>query len=257
MNRKLIEAQEEERGRIAGELHDDISQRLATLVMNLGMLEQRPPASTNDVVREFVGVRKQLADVAMDIQALSHRLHPPSLAFLGLKKATIAACEELSRQGVKIDFHVDKVPEKLPQDISLCLFRVLQEALQNAMRHSNSRQLQVRLQGRANDLELVVRDSGRGFKPEEAINGPGLGLTSMRERLELVNGQLSIDSKSQAGTTITARVPLRPKTESAPAGENDISIFTALEQQLGLKLESAKSPVEVLVIDSVQRPSQN
>ena len=139
------------------------------------------------------------------------------LEFLGLKKATIAVCEELSRQGVKIDFHVGRIPGKLPLDISLCLFRVLQEALQNAIRHSNSHEFQVRLQGRANEIELVVRDLGRGFNPEETINGPGLGLTSMRERLNLVNGQLLIDSKSQAGTTIIARVPLKSKTASAPA----------------------------------------
>jgi PAS domain S-box-containing protein len=220
MSRKLINAQEEERGRIARELHDDVNQRLASLVMNLGILEQRPPASAKEFVLEIISARKQLSELARDIQALSHRLHPPSLEFLGLRKASVAVCEELSsRQGVRIDLHVDNVPEKLPQDVSLCLFRVLQEALQNAIRHSHSKHFQVRLQGRANDIELVVRDSGRGFEPEETINGPGLGLTSMRERLELVNGQLSIDSKSQVGTTIIARVPWRPKrSESAPAG---------------------------------------
>jgi PAS domain S-box-containing protein len=218
LNRKLIHAQDEERHRIARELHDDINQRLACLVLGLGNLEKRPPTSPDAFVREIIEVRKRLTELGNDIQAVSHRLHPANLKILELKKATIAVCKELSvRQGIMIDFHVDDVPETLPQDVSLCLFRVLQEALQNAIRHSDSRHIQVRLQSRANDIELVVRDFGRGFEPEET-NGPGLGLTSMRERLKLVNGQLSIDSKRQGGTTIHALVPLKPSAESASAG---------------------------------------
>jgi PAS domain S-box-containing protein len=213
LNRRLIHAQDDERHRIARELHDDINQRLSSLILGLGNLENYPPTSQNGFVAEIVAARTQLTELGSDIQAMSHRLHPAKLEILGLKKAAIAVCQELSgRLGIEIDSHVD-VPHKLPQDVSLCLFRVLQEALQNAIRHSDSRHIQVRLQGRANDIELVVRDSGRGFEPEETMNGPGLGLTSMRERLKLVNGQFSIDSKRQVGTTIHARVPLRPRVE--------------------------------------------
>jgi signal transduction histidine kinase len=119
------------------------------------------------------------------------------------------------RQGVEIEFHSEHIPKELPREISLCLFRVLQEALQNATKHSGTQQFQVSLRGGVNEIELRVHDSGIGFAPEEAIKGRGLGLTSMQERLKLVDGQLSIDSKPQHGTTVQARVPLHPKAKSA------------------------------------------
>ena len=118
---------------------------------------------------------------------------------------------------MEIEFHSENIPKELPKEISLCLFRVLQEALQNAIKHSGSRQFQVSLKSGASEIELTVRDSGIGFETDEAIKGPGLGLTSMHERLKLVNGQLSIDSKPQRGTTIQARVPLNPRMKSARA----------------------------------------
>jgi signal transduction histidine kinase len=118
---------------------------------------------------------------------------------------------------VKIDFHSEKIPKELPQQISLCLFRVLQESLQNAIKHSGSRHFQVSLRGSANEVELKVHDSGVGFEPEEALKGRGLGLTSMQERLKLVDGQLSIGSKPQSGTTIQARVPFGVRTKAAGA----------------------------------------
>ena len=217
MSRKLIEAHEEERTRVARELHDDINQRLSLLAMTLDGVNQRHPAAAAEL--ELREARKQVADLGNDIQALSHRLHSPRLELLGLTKAANAFCKELSkRRGVKIDFHADNLPPQLPLEVSLCLFRILQEALQNAIKHSGTRHFQVSLRSRANDLELAVHDSGRGFEPEEAINGPGLGLTSMRERLKLVNGQLSIDSQVGSGTVIHARVPLSLKKKASQVG---------------------------------------
>src|SRR4029077_4813140 len=204
VSQKLIEAQEEERTRIARELHDDIGQRLVLLAWHLG--------SSNG------NLRKQVEDLANDVQALSHSLHSPKLELLGLAAAADGFCGELSdRQRVEIEFHSENIPKELPKEISLCLFRVLQEALQNAIKHSGSRQFQVSLKSGASEIELTVRDSGIGFETDEAIKGPGLGLTSMQERLKLVNGQLSIDSKPQRGTTIQARVPLNPRMKSARA----------------------------------------
>jgi PAS domain S-box-containing protein len=201
---RLIEAHEEERTRIARELHDDIGQRLVLLAWHLG--------SSNG------NLRKQVEDLANDVQALSHSLHSPKLELLGLAAAADGFCGELSdRQRVEIEFHSENIPKELPKEISLCLFRVLQEALQNAIKHSGSRQFQVSLKSGASEIELTVRDSGIGFETDEAIKGPGLGLTSMQERLKLVNGQLSIDSKPQRGTTIQARVPLNPRMKSARA----------------------------------------
>jgi PAS domain S-box-containing protein len=201
---RLIEAHEEERTRIARELHDDVGQRLVLLAWQLG-------SSKGDL-------RKQVEDLANDVQALSHQLHSPKLDYLGLAAAAAGFCRELSdRQRVEIEFHSENIPKELPKEISLCLFRVLQEALQNAIKHSGSQQFQVSLRSGASEIELTVRDSGIGFETDEAIKGPGLGLTSMQERLKLVNGRLSIDSKPQRGTTIQARVPLNPRVKSARA----------------------------------------
>jgi len=114
---------------------------------------------------------------------------------------------------VDIDFHAENIPQDLSPEIALCLFRVLQEALQNATKHSGARQFKVSLTGGPDEIELTVQDSGTGFDLEDAIRGQGLGLSSMQERLKLVNGHLLIQSKLQQGTTIQARVPLRLKRQ--------------------------------------------
>jgi signal transduction histidine kinase len=217
VSQKLIEAQEEERTRIARELHDDIGQRVTLLTINVrGM--KKLHASATDLRQRLEEASKQLGDLGRDIQALSHRLHSPNLEYLGLAAAAASFCREFSDvQDVKIDFHSEDIPRELPREISLCLFRVLQEAMQNAAKHSGSRQFEVSLKGGAKEIELTVHDSGLGFDPEEAIKRRGLGLTSMRERLKLVNGSLSIESQLQRGTTVHARVPFHRTTKLAGA----------------------------------------
>ena len=149
---------------------------------------------------------------------LSHDLHPPRLELLGLKAAATGFCEELSnRHGVAIDVHFENIPAALPRDISLCLYRVLQEALQNVVKHSVSRHAHVSLNGHIDTISLTVKDSGAGFHPHEAMRGPGLGLTSMKERLKVVGGQLSIHSQRGRGTTIHAVAPLCLPTKAANA----------------------------------------
>jgi len=218
VNQRLIEAQEEERTRLARELHDDINQRVALLALKLQTLQESVPASVAEIRGAIAEASKETEDLGTDIQALSHRLHSSKLEYLGLASAAGGFCKELSdRLGMEIEFHSESIPKDLPRDISLCLFRVLQEALQNAIKHSGSRHFQVSLSGGSSGVELTVRDSGIGFDPEDATRGSGLGLTSIRERLKLVNGKLFIDSQSQLGTTILARVPLSPKTKSAAA----------------------------------------
>lgn len=220
VSKKLIDAQEEERSRIARELHDDINQRLALLAVKLDVLRQSPQASIADVRPAIAEASKEVQDLGNDIQVLSHSLHSSKLDYLGLTSAASGFCRELSqRPGVEIDFHSENVPKDLPKEISLCLFRTLQEGLQNAIKHSGSRQFQVSLRVGPSEIELIVRDSGMGFDPEEAMQGQGLGLLSMKERLKLVNGTLSIDSQPQVGTTIHARVPLSLRTKSAGAAE--------------------------------------
>ena len=215
---KLIDAQEAERTRIARELHDDINQRLAMVAVNLKTLKQDLPGSDAKTSRRIQEACEQVAGLENDIQALSHRLHSSKLEYLGLEAATASLCTELSeRQNVKIDFRCDAIPEDLPSEMSLCLFRVLQESLHNAMKYSGVGVFEVSLTGSPQGIELKVHDSGVGFDAKGARNGHGLGLTSMRERLKLVGGQLSIDSKPNQGTTIFARVPLSAETATASA----------------------------------------
>jgi len=218
MSRKLIEAHEEERTWIARELHDDINQRVALLAVNLQTLKQDLPASDKKASRQIEEICKRVGDLGSDIEALSHRLHSSKLEYLGLGAAAASFCEEFStRQNVETTFHSEDVPKEMPQEVALCLFRVLQEGLQNAAKHSGARQFAVSLKGAPQEIALTVQDSGVGFDAERAMNGQGLGLTSMRERLKLVDGQLVIDSKLRGGTTIHARVPLRPRMASAGA----------------------------------------
>ena len=215
---KLIDAQEAERTRIARELHDDINQRLAMVAVNLKTLKQDLQGSDVKMSRRIQEACEQVAGLENDIQALSHRLHSSKLEYLGLEAATASLCTELSeRQNIKIDFRCDAIPEELPSEVSLCLFRVLQEALHNAVKYSGAGVFEVSMTGSPQQIELKVHDSGVGFDLKVASNGHGLGLTSMRERLRLVGGQLSIDSKPNQGTTVTARVPLSAETATASA----------------------------------------
>jgi PAS domain S-box-containing protein len=216
VSQKLIEAHEEESTRIARELHDDINQRLTVVSVRLGYLNQCPPASAPAVKQEIEELRQEIGALASDIQALSHDLHPPKLELLGLEAAAAGFCEELAkRHSVTIDAHFENVPKALPREISLCLYRVLQEALQNVVKHSGARHADVSLNGQLDTLNLTVKDSGAGFNPHEAMRGRGRGLTSMKERMKVIGGQLSIHSQPGRGTTIHAVAPLCLPTRSA------------------------------------------
>jgi PAS domain S-box-containing protein len=217
VSRKLIEAQEAERTRIARELHDDINQRLAMLAINLKTVKEDLSSSETKTSRGIEEACTQVSDLEKDIQALSHRLHSSGLEYLGLEAAVTGFCRELSeQQNLSIHVRFDGVPQTLPDDVSLCLFRVLQEAVHNAIKYSGVRDFEVSVTSGANAIELSVHDSGMGFDPEIARDRHGLGLTSMRERLRLVNGRLSIESKPHHGTTILARVPLNASVSLDP-----------------------------------------
>jgi PAS domain S-box-containing protein len=209
VSRRLIEAHEEERTWIARELHDDINQRIALLSVQLLALKQKLPAAQVAVSRGLEEAYERSSELGSDIQALSHRLHSSKLDFLGLVAAAKSVCKEISNeQQVEIVFQSQDVPRNLPSEVSLCLFRVLQEALQNAVKHSGARNFEVSVAATPTEIDLSVRDSGIGFDPEQVVSSQGLGLTSMKERLRLVNGWLSVESKLEHGTTIQARVPL-------------------------------------------------
>ena len=217
VSRKLIEAQEQERTRIGRELHDDIGQRLALLAVQLQQLHEDTLILPE--VRSRMGeFQKQTVEIAVDIQSLSHELHSAKLQYLGITGAIRGFCREFAeQQKLEIDFNAHDLPSPLSPDISLCLFRVLQEALHNSAKHSRVRHLEVRLWGTSDEIHLTVKDSGVGFDREAAKESRGLGLTSMEERLKLVNGTLSIDSQPKRGTTIHARVRLTSTRDSARA----------------------------------------
>ena len=217
VGRRLIEAHEEERTWIGRELHDDINQRLALLAVELDRWNQNP--SVEQLSEEVRRAQERITQIAKDVQGLSHRLHSSKLEYLGLANAANSFCKELSEQTkAEIQFNHSGIPRTLSKEVSLCLFRVLQEALQNAVKYSGVRSFTVDLHGIAESIELTVSDLGTGFEEQDAFTRHGLGLISMRERLQLVHGELSVKSKPGAGTTIRARVPLRAAEYRAMAG---------------------------------------
>jgi signal transduction histidine kinase len=208
MTRKLVEAQEQERARIARELHDDIGQRLALLAVNLTQLQESCSDFPNEVVNRMEELRQRTTEISADVHSLSHELHSSGLEYLGLVAGIRSWCKEFGeRQGMQIDFRSSGVPSSVSSKIGLCLFRVLQEALHNAAKHSGVRQTEVQLLGESEEIHLIVSDLGKGFDVETGTRGRGLGLTSMQERVRLVNGEISFESKPMRGTTIRVRVP--------------------------------------------------
>lgn len=209
LSQRLIEAHEEERSRLARELHDDVNQRLAMLIMQLEALKRSLPPSPAELEPMVEDTIARLSDLVRDLQALSYGLHSPRLELLGLAGAAAGLCRELSAsQGVAIDCHVETLPARLPPALAQCLFRVMQEALQNAIRHSGASRIRATLGAGPDRIELTVEDAGRGFDSTHAFEGRGLGLSSMRERLKLVGGHLIVETRPDSGTTIRARVPL-------------------------------------------------
>jgi signal transduction histidine kinase len=219
VSRRLIEAQEQERARIARELHDDIGQRLSMLAIEIEELQQNSndlPAPVQSRVRELW---QQTCDIATDVQSLSHELHSAKLEYLGVIAAMRGFCNDFGRQqDLEIEFEAKDLNSFLPSDVSFCLLRVLQEALHNAAKHSGVRRHKVHLWGNEKEVHLTVSDAGSGFNRDAARQNPsGLGLISMEERVKLVNGTLTIESQPKSGTTIHATVPLR--SDAAPLQE--------------------------------------
>jgi len=209
---RLIQAQEQERSRIARELHDDIGQRLALASVTLDMLEGNLNVSIANARNQADELRKQLFEISTDVQAVSHELHSSTLEHLGLVQAARGWCDQFgAKQHIDVRFSNRDIPKFLPHDVSLCLFRVLQEAVHNAGKHSSAKKVEVALWEERGEINLLVSDSGRGFDLSEATRSGGLGLASMRERVRFVNGTVLIDSKPMFGTTLHARIPLHPE----------------------------------------------
>ena len=213
LSAQLIKAQEQERSRIGRELHDDINQRLALLAVELQQVQDIP----SPVQSHIQGLREEVAEISKDVQGLSHELHSSKLEYLGVTAGIKSWCKEFGeRQQIEVIFK-NKISIVVPLDIGICLFRVLQEALHNAVKHSTVKRVEVEIAEKRNEVQLIVSDSGRGFKLESAKQGEGLGLTSMQERVRLVNGTIFIDSKPMCGTTIYVRIPLPSEQDGQQA----------------------------------------
>jgi PAS domain S-box-containing protein len=206
---RLITSQEEERARIARELHDDFSQRLALHSIGLAQLWKKLPESKVEERAEVQELLKRTREMASDMRSLSYQLHSTRLEHVGLKLALAGLCKEMSlKYNIEIEFTQLGVSFEIPQDVALCLFRIAQEALRNVVKHSHVKQVQAELRGADNEIRLRVVDAGAGFDPGLRSTDAGIGLVSMRERLRLVGGTLSVRSAPSKGTEILAQVPL-------------------------------------------------
>jgi PAS domain S-box-containing protein len=207
---RLINAQEEERSRIARELHDNLSQDMALLSIEIEQLTQLPPNSEAAVNAGLHKVLHRVQGVSSEMHRMSYELHPSKLDRLGLAAATLSLCKELSsQQSLHVNCDFTNVPDSLPHDIALCIYRVVQESLQNIVKHSGAYDAVVELHGFPGEIRLRITDKGVGFNPELTKRKQGLGLLSMQERLRLVGGTMSIESQPLRGTQIDAVIPLR------------------------------------------------
>jgi len=214
---RLITAQEEERARIARELHDDFSQRLALLGIGLGQLWKKLSPNELEQRESVLKMLRGTKEMSSDLHTLSHQLHSSKLEHVGLVPALHGLCKEISEKyKSEVQFSKYESPIEVPKDVALCMFRVAQEALANVIKHSGTRKAQVQLTANANGISLRISDQGRGFDPATRNPAAGIGLIGMSERLRLVRGRLLVKSETSRGTEILAEVPIARPVDEAP-----------------------------------------
>ena len=211
---RLISAQEKEKQRISRDLHDDIGQRLALLKVGLDTLDQTIPFEKASEHTQMRSLLTQLDELVIDVHNISHQLHSSKLELLGLSVALKGVCQQLADQyGIAIDLTTQKVPKSLPEELSLCFYRTAQEGLMNALKHSESRRIDVSLDCRGQILRMRIKDFGIGFDP--SVLGKGLGLVTMQERLRMVGGVLRVSSVQGKGTELEAEAEIRDAAPEA------------------------------------------
>jgi signal transduction histidine kinase len=209
---KLLTAQEDERRRLAREMHDDITQRLAAAAIESGQLQKRAEL-TDEMKLQVSALTKSLIELSTDIHQLSRRLHPSILDDLGLRDAIQHECDNVTAHGgICVSFRCGALPDSLPKQIQLCLYRIAQECLRNMVKHSQATSGELVLSADAEWVHLSVKDNGRGLPATRDRSAPGIGLASMEERVQLVGGELAIQSKENSGTCINVQVPWSPDT---------------------------------------------
>jgi len=207
----LINAEEKERSRVASELHDDFSQRLAILALGLENVDEATPASLDHVHKQLHELARSTSELGSDLHTLSHRLHSSTLESLGLVPAVDALCREFTcKQGIRVHFSSDEIPRSISPDAALCIFRIVQEALRNLKKYSGAEEAEVDLRMAGGRLEISVRDEGRGFSLSDLGQNGGIGIRSMEQRARLLGGKFEIHSEPGKGTTLEAWVPFKP-----------------------------------------------
>jgi PAS domain S-box-containing protein len=213
---RLISAQEEERSRLARELHDDFNQRLAVLAVDLETCAEMIKRSPAEASERMLELWNRASEIGADLHTLSHQLHSSTLESLGLVLGVSAFCSEFAeQQGIQVDFVYENVPRSVPPDVALCLFRIVQEGLRNVKKHSSSSRAEVRLEGIDDAIHLSLFDRGIGFDRNSPSTYVGLGVRSMEERLRLIGGRFELQSDPMQGTRIDAWVPLKPSVARA------------------------------------------
>jgi signal transduction histidine kinase len=211
----LLTAQEEERKRVARELHDDLNQRMAMLANEVSALEQTPPGSTRVLRRRLRSLRERVDHLSDDLRSAAHRLHPSALEHFGLVAALESHCSDFMKlHRIQVKLTHRSVPESVHSEVALCLYRVTQECLNNIARHSGASKAAVGIRRIEGNIVLSIADNGTGFDPALVSDLSGLGIVGIRERVRLVNGTVSIDSQPGHGTQIDVRVPLTQRTDT-------------------------------------------
>ena len=206
---KLISAQEEERRRLARELHDDLTQRLAMLAIDAGTVEKQLHSVSPPACEQLHKMREQITQLSRDVHDISRRLHPAILEDLGLVEAIRSQCNAFEdHEEIPVDFTAENVPDEICGDVAFCYYRITQESLRNIAKHAQAERVRVSLLGNGGDLKLAIEDKGIGFDPQQQKEPLGLGLASMAERVRLVQGTLNVHSEPGQGTRIQVRAPL-------------------------------------------------
>ena len=205
---RLLQAQEQERSRLARELHDDLSQRLAVLAIEAGKLELELDSDATMGRARTRGIRDQIASISQDVHAISRQLHPSILEDLGLTSAIESECSRYAHhEGISIQYEHD-IPSELPNEVALSLYRIVQESLRNIAKHAETNAARISLVRVDGEILLSIEDDGMGFEPTEAKSRAGVGLASMAERARMIHGDLTVRAESGRGTRISVRVPL-------------------------------------------------
>jgi len=210
---QLLIAQEDERERLARELHDDLTQQLAVLAMEIEMLAQQVQSPQEALSARLMDLKKKLVELSSDAHAISRRLYPSILIDLGLADAIESQCAAFrQREGIVVNYVSKGIPREVPLDVALSIYRIFQEGLRNISKHAKATEVDVSFVCQCGAILLSIHDNGMGFDPARAKKKRGLGLASMKERVNLIRGDFSVQSQPGQGTLIEVLVPLSRRT---------------------------------------------